>query len=272
MKLLIENIEKAFKHPDKTNVPVLKDVHIPVSDGSFVMILGESGCGKSTLLNIIAGIEAPTSGNVWVDNKKVTRPHPAISFLFQQPSLLPWLNVIDNIAFGCKLRGDTDDLSNRISYFVDLIGLSGFEKNYPSELSMGMACRVSLARALIGHPKILLLDEPFVSLDTFTRTRMQEELISIWEKEKFTVIFVTHDIDEAIIMGTNVVLLGGTPCSVRKMLEINAPYPRKIFDRQLSLKRTHIMMQLEKIYKKNRSNHHLSIEEGYDRFIRYKQA
>ena len=272
MKLLIENIEKKYKHSNKANVPVLKDINIPVSEGSFVMILGESGCGKSTLLNIIAGIETPTSGNIWVDEKKITKPHPSVSLLFQQPSLLPWLNVVDNIAFGCKLRGDTENLKNRIEYFIDLIGLSGFEKNYPSELSMGMACRVSLARALIGHPKVLLLDEPFVSLDTFTRTRMQEELISIWKKEKFTALFVTHDIDEAIIMGTKVVLLGGSPCSLRKMIEINAPHPRKIFDRQLALKRTHIMMQLEKIYKKNQSTHQLSIEEGYDRFIRYRQT
>ncbi|MBF0451231.1 MAG: ABC transporter ATP-binding protein [Candidatus Magnetomorum sp.] len=272
MKLLIENIEKTFSFPDKTTVPVLKDIHISVEDGDFVMILGESGCGKSTLLNIIAGIDLPTSGNIWVDQKKITRPHPSLSLLFQQPSLLPWLNVTENIAFGCKLRGDIDDLDHRIKYFVDLIGLKGFENNFPHELSMGMACRVSLARALIGHPKVLLLDEPFVSLDTFTRTRMQEELISIWNKEHFTAVFVTHDIDESIIMGNKVVLLGGQPCSVRKMIEIDTPYPRKITDRQLALKRTHIMMQLEKIYKKSRVNHQLSVEEGYDRFIRYKPA
>ena len=272
MKLLIENIDKNFYLPDKTSIPVLKDIHISVENGDFVMLLGESGCGKSTLLNIIAGLDPPTNGNIILDEKTITRPHPSVSLLFQQPSLLPWLNVTDNISFGCKLRGDTYDLKNRIQYFVDLIGLSGFEKNFPHELSMGMACRVSLARALIGHPKVLLLDEPFVSLDTFTRTRMQQELINIWKKEKFSAVFVTHDIDESIILGNKVVLLGGQPCGVRKVINIDAPYPRKIVDRQLALKRTHIVMQLEKIYKKNRANHQLSFEEGYDRFIRYKQT
>ena len=272
MKLLIEKIEKTFYLPDKSSVPVLENVHIPVKKGEFVMLLGESGCGKSTLLNIIAGIEPPTSGRILVDDQPVTRPDPEISLLFQQPSLLPWLNVFDNIAFGCKLRGDTKDLNDRIRYFIELIGLDGFEKNYPSELSMGMACRVSLARALIGHPKVILMDEPFVSLDTFTRTRMQQELIKLWEYEQFTAIFVTHDVDEAIVLGNKVVLLGGKPCSVRKIIDISIPYPRKIIDRQLSLKRIHIMMQLEKIYQINRTNHHQSIEEGYDRFVRYKQT
>ena len=272
MKLLIDNIEKIFDLPDKTSVPVLKDIQIPVEQGEFVMLLGESGCGKSTLLNIIAGIEPPTSGRILVDGKAITRPDPEISLLFQQPSLLPWLNVIENIAFGCKLRGDTKDLDERIRYFIELIGLDGFEKIYPSELSMGMACRVSLARALIGHPKVILMDEPFVSLDTFTRTRMQQELIKLWEYEQFTAIFVTHDVDEAIVLGNKVVLLGGKPCSVRKIIDILNPYPRKITDRQLALKRIHIMMQLEKIYKINRAKHHQSIEEGYDRFVRYKQT
>lgn len=272
MKLLIENIEKTFYLPDKTTVPVLKNIQIPVEQGEFVMLLGESGCGKSTLLNIIAGIEPPTSGRILVDNKFITKPDPEISILFQQPSLLPWLNVFDNIAFGCKLRGDTQDLDDRIQYFIELIGLEGFEKNYPSELSLGMACRVSLARALIGHPKVILMDEPFVSLDTFTRTRMQQELIKLWKYEQFTTIFVTHDVDEAIVLGNKVVLLGGKPCSVRKIIDVSIPYPRKITDRRLSLKRIHIMMQLEKIYQINRANHNQSIEEGYDRFVRYKQT
>ena len=272
MKLLIENIEKTFYLPDKSQIPVLKDINIPVADGEFVMLLGESGCGKSTLLNIIAGIENPTNGHILLDGTKVIKPDPSVSLLFQQPTLLPWLNVIENIAFGCKLRGDIEDLDDRIHHFIALIGLNGFEHNYPSELSIGMACRVSLARALIGHPKVLLLDEPFVSLDTFTRTRMQQELIKLWENEKFTAIFVTHDIDEAIVLGNKVVLLGGKPCKVRKIIDVSIPYPRKITDRQLSLKRIHILMQLEKIYQKNRTNHQQSIEEGYDRFIRYKQT
>jgi len=272
VKLLIENIEKTFHLPDNSTIPVLQDVCIPVNNGEFVMLLGESGCGKSTLLNIIAGIEPASAGSILVDDKTITKPDPEISLLFQQPSLLPWLNVVENIAFGCKLRGDTQDLSDRIRYFVDLIGLDGFEKNYPSELSMGMACRVSLARALIGHPKVLLMDEPFVSLDTFTRSRMQQELIKLWEKEKFTAIFVTHDIDEAIILGNKVVLLGGKPCNVKKIIDVAIPYPRKITDRQLALKRIHIMMQLEKIYQTNCAKHRQSIEEGYDRFIRYKQT
>jgi ABC-type nitrate/sulfonate/bicarbonate transport system ATPase subunit len=149
---------------------------------------------------------------------------------FQQPSLLPWLDVEDNIAFGCRIRGDLDNLQYRVNEFIEMMGLSGFERSHPDELSVGMACRVSLARALVGRPEVFLLDEPFGSLDTFTRTRLQEELVNIWLSEGFTAVFVTHDIAEAVLMGSKIVLLGGQPCRVMDIIETGLPYPRHMTD------------------------------------------
>lgn len=203
---------------------------LTIEKGDFLVILGESGSGKSTLLNILAGLSSCTSGEILINGTPVDGPHPSRAMLFQEPSLLPWLSVEKNIAFGCKLRGETADLRYRVSQFIELMGLSGFEKTYPSELSVGMAHRVCLARALIGNPEILLLDEPFGALDTFTRTRLQEELINLWMSERFTTVFVTHDIEEAALMGTRVVLLGGKPTSVQGIFENTLLYPRRLTD------------------------------------------
>ncbi|NJL60011.1 MAG: ABC transporter ATP-binding protein [Desulfobacteraceae bacterium] len=183
---------------------VLKDISFIAEDGDFVVVVGESGCGKSTLLNLIAGLLPLTSGDILADNQKITGTHPSRSILFQQPSLLPWLNTMENIVFGCKLRGELNNLEERSEQLIEIMGLSGFENHYPHELSVGMAQRACLARALMGHPKILLLDEPFGALDSMNRTRLQEELIEFWAVENFTVIFVTHDIDEAIVLGNKI--------------------------------------------------------------------
>jgi len=230
MKIRIEKINKDFCLPKGAWLPVLEDISMGIEEGDFVIILGESGCGKSTLLNIIGGLTLPSSGTVWVDGGQVQGPLPAISMHFQQPSLLPWLDVEDNIAFGCRIRGELDNLEYRVNEFIEMMGLSGFEKTHPAELSVGMACRVSLARALVGRPDIFLLDEPFGSLDTFTRSRLQEELINIWLSEGFTAVFVTHDIAEAVLMGNKIVLLGGRPCRIMDIIETDLPYPRRMTD------------------------------------------
>ncbi|MCP4024165.1 MAG: ABC transporter ATP-binding protein, partial [Desulfobacteraceae bacterium] len=201
MKIEIEKVSKIYNKSKKENHPVLKDITFSIEPGDFVIILGESGCGKTTLLNLLAGLERPTSGKILVDGNQIRGIHPSRSLLFQQPALIPWLSVQENVAYGCKLRGDTDKLDYRVHQFLEIMGIAGFAEALPSQLSLGMAQRVCLARALVGHPHVLLLDEPFASLDTFTQAHIQEELVNIWLSEQFTAVFVTHDIDEAIRLG-----------------------------------------------------------------------
>ena len=251
MNIKIDNISKVYDLPNGEKLSVLEEINLQIKAGEFVIILGESGCGKSTLLNIIAGLLSSSSGEIRVDDEIVTTPHPSISLLFQQPSLLPWLNVEENIIFGCKIRGDTKNLKERSEHFINLLGLSSFEKCYPHELSVGMAYRVSLARALIGHPKILLLDEPFTSLDTFTKSHVQEELIRIWQDERFTAIFVTHDIEEALLLGNKVIILGGRPCQIRDIININTPYPRDLANVNFFQARADILVGFRKNFSGN---------------------
>ncbi len=229
MSLRIEHISKIFSLPSGATLTVLNDISFIAEDGDFVVVVGESGCGKSTLLNLIAGLLPLTSGAILADNQKITGTHPSRSILFQQPSLLPWLNTMENIVFGCKLRGELNNLEERSEQLIEIMGLSGFENHYPHELSVGMAQRACLARALMGHPKILLLDEPFGALDSMNRTRLQEELIEFWAVENFTVIFVTHDIDEAIVLGNKIVVLGDRPAHIIEIFENKMNYPRDIF-------------------------------------------
>ncbi len=245
MTITVENVEKRFPLPGKEGFTVLEDISFAVNDGDFVTVMGESGCGKSTLLNLISGLLPLTAGDIRVDGERVKGPDPSRALLFQQPSLLPWLNVEENIIFGCRIRGEKDDLKMRSRQLIDIMGLTGFEKVYPHELSLGMAQRVCLARALIGHPKILLLDEPFAALDTINRSHLQEELIEFWMVEKFSAVLVTHDVDEAILMGTKVVLLGGRPCRIIETYEVNLNYPRDITGRSFFLLRSAILKKLK---------------------------
>lgn len=211
-------------------------------------ILGKSGCGKSTLLNLIAGLSEPSKGEILLNDVRVKGAHPFIYIVFQQPNLLPWLNVEENITFGCKLRNETKNLSYRVDQFVELIGLSGKKSLYPAQLSVGMACRVALARALVGRPKALLLDEPFGALDIFTRSRLQEEMINIWMSEQFTAVLVTHDIDEAILMGKKIVILGSTPCTIESIIENPLPYPRNITDEAFFRTKTMVIKTFKNIF------------------------
>ncbi|MBF0111843.1 MAG: ABC transporter ATP-binding protein [Desulfamplus sp.] len=228
MKIDICNVSKRFSRSDGSDNIVLDNISFSADSGDFVVILGESGGGKTTLLNMLAGIEMPTSGEIFVDEIKIDGMDPSRSMLFQQPVLIPWLNVKDNVAYGCKLRGDTDNLDYRVYQFIEMMGLLGFENAKPSSLSLGMAQRVCLARALVGHAEMLLLDEPFASLDTFTQAHIQEELVNIWLSERFTAVFVTHDINEAILLGNKIILLGGYPGSVKGTYNIEDEYPRNI--------------------------------------------
>ncbi|MBU0991049.1 MAG: ABC transporter ATP-binding protein [Proteobacteria bacterium] len=248
MNIQIRHLDKQYPYPSRETHNVLKDINLNIQAGDFVTILGKSGCGKSTLLNLIAGLSEPSKGDILLNGKRVKGTHPSIYIVFQQPCLLPWLNVEDNISFGCKLRKEMDNLAYRVGQFIELIGLSGRNRLYPAELSVGMACRVALARALIGRPKALLLDEPFGALDIFTRSRLQEEMINIWMSEQFTAMLVTHDIDEAILMGKKIVILGGSPCRIMDIVENPLPYPRKITDENFFRTKTMVMKKFKHIF------------------------
>jgi ABC-type nitrate/sulfonate/bicarbonate transport system ATPase subunit len=226
LKIQIEQVTKIYKKSKESDHAVLKDISFAIDPGDFVIILGESGCGKTTLLNLLAGLERPTSGKIFVDGREISGLHPSRSMLFQQPTLIPWLTVKENVAYGCKLRGDMENLDYRVSQFLEIMGIAGFADAAPNQLSLGMAQRACLARALVGHPDVLLLDEPFASLDTFTQAHIQEELVNLWLSEQFTAVFVTHDIDEAIRLGNKIILLAGEPANITDIFEIAEPYPR----------------------------------------------
>ncbi len=228
MKICINQLSQSFPLPRAVDQAVLAGINLQIEAGCFTVILGESGCGKSTVLNLVAGLLTPTVGEILANGAVVSGPSPERSILFQQPSLLPWLTVAENIAFGCRLRGERAGLQARVDELIRMIGLVGFEERDPVELSLGMAQRVCLARALIGKPKALLLDEPFGALDICNRIRLQSELLRIWQRERFTALLVTHDIDEALVVGQQVVVLGGRPATILSVHGVDLPYPRDI--------------------------------------------
>jgi len=253
MKIEIEKITKTYNKSKKSDHIVLKDISFSIDEGDFVIILGESGCGKTTLLNMLAGLEKPTSGKIFVDNKLLSGIHPSRSMLFQQPTLIPWLSVTENVAYGCKLRGDTEELDYRVHQFLEIMGLAGFADAKPSQLSLGMAQRVCLARALVGHPAALLMDEPFASLDTFTQAHIQEELVNLWLSEQFTAVFVTHDIDEAIRLGNKIILLAGEPANIKDTFTIDEEYPRDLNNPVFKTIRKEILERFKNSYLAKRS-------------------
>ncbi len=255
MKIEIEKINKFYYSPGQKPQQILKDISFSIDPGDFVIILGESGCGKTTLLNLLAGLEAPTSGQIRVNGEPVSGIHPSRSMLFQQPALIPWLSVKENVAYGCRIRKDVKDLDYRVSQFLEIMGLTGAADAKPDHLSLGMAQRVCLARALVGHPQVLLLDEPFASLDTFTQAHIQEELVNLWMSESFTAVFVTHDIDEAIRLGNKIVLLAGDPAGITQIFDIKEPYPRQQNNPAIKALRTTILDRFKNAYIVKRSLH-----------------
>lgn len=220
----ISHLNKTFQS-SKGSVQALQDIQLKIKAGEFITVIGPSGCGKSTLLKIIAGLDIQYSGSVKLENLQVAGPGIDKGFIFQEPRLFPWLTVEKNIAADLSLKNA--DIRKKVDELIELVRLKGFEKSYPRELSGGMAQRVAIARALLRNPKVLLLDEPFGALDAFTRAHMQEVLIDIWQKNKTTMIFVTHDIDEAIYLANRVVILKPRPGSIRNIVSIDLPFPRK---------------------------------------------
>ena len=229
-KLAIRDLSKTFRG-DRDDVRVLEDIDLDVHEGEFVCILGPSGCGKSTLLNIVAGFLPPTAGTVRIDGEDVRGPDPRRIFVFQERGVFPWLTVEGNIGFGLG-RLSRQERERRIAHYVQLVGLNGFEMAYPHELSGGMKQRVEVARALAVDPDMLYLDEPFGALDSITRLVMRGELLRIWQAEKKTILFVTHDIEESVQLADRVVILSARPARIRRIVEIDLPHPRDLSSRR----------------------------------------
>jgi NitT/TauT family transport system ATP-binding protein len=225
-KLSARNIYMEFRR-DAQTTPVLNGINLDVGTGEFVCIVGPSGCGKSTLLSAMAGFLSPTSGEVTIDGQVVSGPDPRRMFVFQERGVFPWLTVEGNIGFGLFKLGRAEREA-RIAHYLKMVGLGGFEKAYPAELSGGMKQRLEVARALAVNPDMLLMDEPFGALDSITRLIMRGELLRIWEAERNTVIFVTHDIDEAVQMADRVAVMSGRPATIQQIVEIDIPHPRDI--------------------------------------------
>jgi ABC-type nitrate/sulfonate/bicarbonate transport system ATPase subunit len=224
----IRAVHKEFAKGER-RVVALEEIDLTVAEREFVAILGPSGCGKSTLLNMVAGFDLPTRGSVKVAGEEILAPAPTRGVVFQEPALFPWLTVMDNVVFGPKTRGQSAaDYRARAAQIIEAVGLSGFEASYPAELSGGMRQRVGIARVLIMEPKVLLMDEPFGSLDAQTRTLMQELLLALWERHHQTVLFITHDIEEAVLLADRVCVMTARPGRIKKSIEVRMPRPRSI--------------------------------------------
>jgi ABC-type nitrate/sulfonate/bicarbonate transport system ATPase subunit len=226
-QLSIQGVSRIFSSPKGLSTQALTPVDFEVRENDFVTILGPSGCGKSTLLRIVAGLDQPTTGQVLLDGQTVQGPGADRGMVFQSYTLFPWLTVTQNIRFGLRERGMPErEQKERADFFIAKVGLRGFEQHFPKQLSGGMQQRTAIARALANDPKILLLDEPFGALDNQTRVLMQELLLGIWESAQKTVLFVTHDIDEAIFMANRVAVFSARPGRIKTELPVNFPHPR----------------------------------------------
>lgn len=223
------NVAKEFPKIDHpaTRIVALDKVTLSINPGELVSLIGPSGCGKSTLLRLCAGLDAPTSGELWIGSEPITGPSAQRGLVFQDPNLFPWLTVRRNIQAGLVAHGVLHEKRQEVDEFMHLVGLDGFAGVYPHHLSGGMAQRVALARALINHPKVLLLDEPLGALDAFTRMRMQDEVLRLWHARNTTMLLVTHDIDEAIYMSDRIVILTPRPGRIERIIPIKLERPRQ---------------------------------------------
>ncbi|HIT89435.1 MAG TPA: ABC transporter ATP-binding protein [Candidatus Merdenecus merdavium] len=228
--IVAKDVKKTFESMGNVN-EVVEKVSLEVKENEFVVLFGPGQCGKTTLLNLIAGLELPTEGKVFVNGKEVTGPGPDRGVVYQTTALFPFCSVMGNVEFGPKSRGiDKKTRRERAQYFIDLVGLTGFEKSFPNRLSGGMRQRVGIARAYANNPKVMLMDEPFGHLDAQTRYMMEEELQNIWQKEKRTCVFVTNNSEEAVYLADRIVILTNTPTQIKAEIEVNLPRPRKYSD------------------------------------------
>jgi ABC-type nitrate/sulfonate/bicarbonate transport system ATPase subunit len=231
-RINIERVSKIFPDHsarDSRGLEVLKNVTMCAKPGEMVCLTGPSGCGKTTLINIVAGFEKATSGCILLDGSEVRGPGPDRGVVFQEDALFPWLNAWQNIAYGLKQKGlPQKDIAERVETFIELIELQGFSRHFPDQLSGGMKQRVALARVLANSPAVLLMDEPFAALDYQTRRSMQELLLGLWQKLRQTIIFVTHDIDEALLLAGRVYIMSARPGTILEEIPIPFPWPRSL--------------------------------------------
>ena len=225
-KIVLSDVAKRFSL-GKDEFLALDHVNLTVDDGEFVTVVGPSGCGKSTMMNILAGLQAPTSGSATVDDIEVDGPGPERGVIFQQYALFPWLTVRKNVEFGLKNQGVAKSERRRIAdHFIDLVGLGEFADALPKTLSGGMKQRCAIARAYAVNPSILLMDEPFGALDALTRVTLQEQLLATWSKDRRTVMFITHDVDEAVFLANRVIVMATNPGRIYDVIDVDLPYPR----------------------------------------------
>ena len=241
VKIVVRDLWMTFQTKDKNkqSVDVLEDIRLEVLDGEFVCLVGPSGCGKSTLLNIAGGFLQATRGEIRIDDKRVTEPDPRHIFIFQENAVFPWLTVEDNVGFGVK-RPNPEERKKVVDHYIEMVGLTGFGKAFPRELSGGMKQRVEIARAFAAEPDVLFMDEPFGALDYLTRMRLRSELTQIWQRERKTVLFVTHDVEEAVQLADRVVVMGKRPSRIRDIVTVEVPRPRDLDDPACRRLREHI--------------------------------
>ncbi len=227
--LVVRDVKKSFPAPDNplSRRQALDSVSFSLAAGELVSLVGPSGCGKSTLLRLVAGLDFADAGDLLVGSQPITQPNAERGLVFQDPNLFPWLTVRRNIQAGLVARGVLQEKKNEVDQFMRLVGLESFANVYPHHLSGGMAQRAALARALINHPKVLLLDEPLGALDAFTRMRMQDEVLRIWEARRTTMLLVTHDIDEAIYMSDRIMIMTARPGRIERTIEVALDRPRQ---------------------------------------------
>ena len=243
--LALDNVSKSFAKIETDEVThALTSVTTTMESGEFISLVGPSGCGKSTMLRLIAGLIHPTTGKLTVNGEEIEKPAPDRGMMFQKATLFPWLTVRDNIAFSLKMQGKLKGNEEKVENMIKVIGLENFREDYPAQLSGGMAQRVALVRSLINEPPILLLDEPLGALDAFTRMNMQDEILKIWQEKKQLAVMVTHDVDEAIYMGTRVLVMDAHPGRVIADIPIDLPFPRDRGSREFVEYRVDILNKL----------------------------
>ena len=228
MAIEVKNINKSFESMTNEDLVVLKDINLQIDDGEFVCFLGPSGCGKTTLLRLIAGLDQPTSGEIVADGEVVEKPSGDRTVIFQQYSLFPWFTVLQNVVFGLQMtkNGTKKEYIEAAERYLDSVGLIDFKDSYPHELSGGMKQRVAIIRSLLNHSPILLMDEPFSALDMQNRHKLQEQLIGVWKRFENTIVFITHDVDEAIFLADKIVILDRNPGRIAKIVEVDMERPR----------------------------------------------
>jgi NitT/TauT family transport system ATP-binding protein len=242
--LVVRNVKKVWQGAKGTSVEAIRDASLEVSSGEFVAILGPSGCGKSTLLELCAGLEPVSAGSIFIDSVKVEGPNPKAVMVFQEHSLFPWLSVAKNVGFGLRMRGERD--ASRVKDVLERVKLAKFAGHYPHQLSGGMKQRVAIARALVGNPEFILMDEPFAALDFQTRVLMQQFLLEVWAGFRSTILFVTHQIDEAILLADRVVVMSAAPGRVLEEVRIALPRPRSMTDPRFNDYRVKLTAHMER--------------------------